>query len=176
MDRNQKYGHAQFIIDRYDHYNDSVNNKGAFYIALNTFLLGGLCVGFINLYKEVDQTNYLWTLIIIFGLCSVLSTVLTIIAINPFLVSGNKDSKRRSLIFFGSVSEYQRENYLKAFLDQDEDRMTDDTINQAWLLAKGLTGKYQRLKIAGWLLIVQFLLLVPIIYSITKNLLQNEHL
>ena len=32
----------QFIINRYDHYYDSVNNKGQFYLGFNTFLIGGL--------------------------------------------------------------------------------------------------------------------------------------
>jgi hypothetical protein len=176
MTRKDKYEHAKFIIGRYDHYNDAVNNKGAFYIGLNTFLLGGLCVGFVTIHKEIEKPQFLWWLAIAFGLLSILSIVLTIFAINPYLSSGNKDSKKRSLIFFGSVSEYQKENYIKTFLVQDEDRMTDDIINQAWLLSKGLTQKYKSLRIAGWMLIIQFFLLIPIIYSITKNLLQNEHL
>lgn len=175
MTRREKYEHAKFIIDRYDHYNDAVNNKGTFYIGLNTFLLGGLSVGFVTLHKEIDKPQHLWWLAIAFGMLSVFSIVLTIFAINPYLVSGNKDSKKRSLIFFGSVSQYQKENYLQSFMDQDEDRMAIDTVNQAWLLSRGLTQKYQRLRVAGWLLVIQFLLLIPIIYSITKNLLQHEH-
>lgn len=172
MNKDGKYEHAKFIIERFDHYNDSVNNKGAFYIGLNTFLLGGLFAGFASLYKEIEMTYCLWSLLIGFGLCSILSSILTVIAINPFLVSGNKDSKKRSLIFFGSVSEYEKENYVEAFLQQDEDRKIYDTVNQSWLLARGLTGKYEKLRWAGWLIIAQFILLIPIIYSITKSLLQ----
>ncbi len=173
MTKKETYEHAKFIIDRYDHYNDSVNNKSAFFIALNTFLLGGLFVGFVNFYRDMEMPHTLWCLLILFGLCSILSTMLTVIASNPFLVSGNKGAKRRSLIFFGSVSEYNRENYVEAFLKQGEDRMTEDAVSQAWLLATGLTAKYRKLRVAGWLLIAQFLLLIPIIYFITLNLINK---
>ncbi len=169
-DKKDKYEHAKFVIDRFDHYNDSVNNKGAFSIALNTFLLGGLCVGFLSLYEKIDKPFYLLFMLTIFGLCNLASTVLTIIAINPFLTSGN-DKSKRSLIFFGSVSQYKKENYIEAFLSQDENRAINDTVSQAWHLADGLTSKYRKLKLAGWLLIGQFVFLTFIIYSVTKNLL-----
>jgi hypothetical protein len=173
MTRQENYNHAKFIIDRYDHYNDSVNNKSAFFIALNTFLLGGLFVGFVNFHRDMEMTRSLWYLPIVFGLSSILSTILIVIASNPFLVSGNKEARRRSLIFFGSVAEYKRENYLQAFTQQDDDRLTEDTVNQAWILATGLTSKYRKLRIAGWLLIFQFLLLIPIIYYIALNLINK---
>lgn len=172
----EKYEHAKFVIERFDHYYDSVNNKGAFYIGVNTFLLGGLFIGFISLYQQVAKPQYLWVMLIIFAMCSIVSTIATILAINPFLLSGKKKSKNRSLIFFGSVADYQKENYVSTFLAQDNERILNDTVSQTYFLAKGLSLKYQRLKVAGYLLIVQFILLIPIIYCITKNLINNEHL
>lgn len=171
----EKYEHAKFAIERFDHYYDSVNNKGAFYIGLNTFLLGGLFVGFVTLYNQVAKPQYLWVMLICFALCGVISIVATIFAINPFLLSGKKKSRNRSLIFFGSIAEYQKENFIKTFLDQDSSRILNDTVTQTWFLAKGLDLKYKRLKIAGYLLIIQFVLLIPIIFCITKNLINNEH-
>ena len=44
-----KYEHAKFVIERFDHYYDTVNSKGSFYIGLNTFILGGLCAGYISI-------------------------------------------------------------------------------------------------------------------------------
>jgi hypothetical protein len=172
----EKYEHAKFVIERFDHYYDCVNNKGTFYVGLNTFLLGGLFIGFVSLYQQVAKPQYLWILLISFAICSVISTVATILAINPFLLSGNKKSRNRSLIFFGSVAEYQKENYADTFLKQDNDRILTDTVTQTWFLARGLDLKYKRLKVAGYLLIAQFVLLVPIIYCITKNLISHEHI
>ncbi len=172
----EKYEHAKFVIERFDHYYDSVNNKGAFYIGLNTFLLGGLFIGFVSLYQQIAKPEYLWIMLISFAVCSVISTVSTILAINPFLLSGKKRNRNRSLIFFGSVAEYQKDNYVNTFLSQDNERILNDTVTQTYFLAKGLTLKYKHLKLAGYLLIIQFILLIPIIYCITKNLINNEHI
>lgn len=43
---NSKYNHLQFIIQRFDQYFDAINNKGSFYIGLNTFILTGLSAGY----------------------------------------------------------------------------------------------------------------------------------
>ena len=34
----------KYTINRFDHYFDSVNNKSAVYIAINTFITGGIIV------------------------------------------------------------------------------------------------------------------------------------
>lgn len=173
MTNQEKYEHTKFIIERFDHYNDSVNNKGSFYIALNTFLLGGLFAGFVSLYKDIHYGGYLMCLLLGFGVCSLVSIGLTIIAINPFLNSGTKGSRRKSLMFFGSISEYQKNTYVETFLQQDADQILNDSLTQAWVLSTGLTGKYKKLKIAGWLLIAQFVLMIPIIYYIALNLISK---
>jgi hypothetical protein len=166
----EKYEHAKFVIGRFDHYFGIVNSKGSFYIGLNTFLLGGLFAGFTSVYRQLDKPLYLWALVLLFAFSSLVSIVSTILAINPFLVSGNKASANRSLIFFGSISEYEKSNYATAFVQQDNDRMLHDTITQTWFMARGLVAKYKKLRLAGYLLVFQFLLLIPIIYCITTNL------
>ena len=80
-----KYDHAKFLIERFDHYYDSVNNKGAFYIALNTFIFGGLCVGYITLYKDIDVNAVIWVLLSILLTSNLISTVFTVLATMPFL-------------------------------------------------------------------------------------------
>jgi hypothetical protein len=171
MQTNETYDHAKFVIGRFDHYNDSVNSKGAFYIGLNTFLLGGVFVGFNALYKEMDIPAVLWLLLITFAICSVASAVLTIVAINPFLDSGNEATAKNSLIFFGSVARHQQQNFVHDFTNQDEHRKLSDTLNQAWMLSQGLKSKYKKLRVAGWMLIIQFGLLIPIIYLTTTKLI-----
>jgi hypothetical protein len=172
MTNQEKYEHAKFIIERYDHYYDTVNNKGAFYIALNTFLLGGLFAGFIALNDTVSKPYYLWLLLVIFAICNLLSSVITILAIHPY-VDTTKRPTKKSLMFFGSVSIYQRENFVDAFRDQDDERTIKDATTQVWFLARGLTVKFRRLKIAGYLIIAQFIILIPVIYCVTKNLITH---
>ena len=47
----------EYTINRFDHYFDSVNNKSAVYIAINTFITGGIIV-------LLTQTNIVKDLII----------------------------------------------------------------------------------------------------------------
>jgi hypothetical protein len=167
MTNDEKYEHARFAINRYDHYYDTVNNKGAFYISLNTFMLGGLSAGFISLQGNLERPTYLWLMLILFAGCSLLSSILTVIAIHPFFKIPNKKGKR-SLIYFASVQQFEEQNFIEAFLQQDESRRTRDTVSQMLHLAKGLTRKFTLLKIAGSLIVAQFVILIPIIFSITK--------
>lgn len=167
MTNNEKYEHARFVIDRYDHYYDTVNSKGAFYIGLNTFMLGGLFAGFISLQSQLEKPAYLWILLIIFACCSLFSSILTVLAIHPFVKSSQKKGKQ-SLIFFASVAQYEQDSFIEAFLQQDENRRNKDTISQMWHLSKGLTRKFRMLKKAGWLIIAQFIIIIPIVFSITK--------
>jgi hypothetical protein len=174
MSSQDKYEHAKFVIERYDHYFDTVNNKGAFYIGLNTFLLGGLFAGFIALHEKVSKPYYLWVLLILFAICNLISSIITILAIHPY-VNTSKKSAKKSLMFFGSVATYDREIFGNAFMQQDQQHIGKDTVTQVWFLARGLTIKFRRLKFAGYLIIVQFFILIPIIYSIIKNLLTHEY-
>lgn len=167
MTNDDKYEHARFAIDRYDHYYDTVNSKGAFYIGLNTFMLGGLFAGFISLQDQMEKPPYLWTLLVLFAGCSILSSTLTVIAIHPFVNTSRKRGKR-SFLFFASVARYEQDNFIEAFMQQDENRRTRDTVSQMWHLSRGLTHKFRLLKLAGWLVIAQFIILIPIIFSITK--------
>jgi hypothetical protein len=167
---NEKYEHAKFAIGRYDHYLNVVNSKGSFYIAVNTFLLGSLFTAVTAVFRQLDKPWYVWGLLSLFAVSSLVSIILTILAINPFLRSGNNSSRNRSLLFFGSVAEYQKDNYRDAFTDQDSHRMLRDTVDQSWTLATALVSKYRKLQLAGYLLIAQFALLIPIIYSININL------
>lgn len=43
--------HSRFIIDRFDHYYESINTKGNLYLALNAILIGGLATS----YPILDQ-------------------------------------------------------------------------------------------------------------------------
>lgn len=163
----EKYEHARFAIARYDHYYDTVNNKGAFYISLNTFMLGGLFAGFFSWHGSLEKTDFLWTVLLLFAACNLLSSTLTVIAIHPFVKTSPK-KEQRSLIFFASVAQFEQENFVQAFMQQEHEKRTSDTIAQLWHLAKGLTRKFRLLKMAGWLILAQFVLLIPTIYSISK--------
>lgn len=160
---------GKFIIQRYDHYYDTINNKCAFYIALNTFILGSLCTGYISLYKDLTSSIWLCAFATLHLLCCLGSIFYTIFAMIPFTKDNYANDNSTSLIFFGDVTKHPFQYFKQKFLALDEATLQDDLARQVHCLAKGLSIKFARLKVASWLLIIQFTLLLPFIFFIIKN-------
>lgn len=171
-DKNFKYEHAKFIIDRYDHYYEGVNSKGAFYIGLNTFILGGICVGFISLHTQVNTDNLFWGMGIslILFISNFISTLFTILALKPFLKENCSDEQHKSLIYFGSIANQQLQIFKKRFDEADENSIQEDLVEQLHCLATGLKQKYFYLRISGQILLIQFLTIIPLLFLIAYNL------
>ena len=165
-----KYDHAKFLIERFDHYYDSVNNKGAFYIALNTFIFGGLCVGYFTLDKDIDVNAVIWVLLSILLTSNLISTVFTVLATMPFLKDNDEYKQKPSLTFFGGIARHQVAHFKEKLLASDDTALLDDAIQQAYSLAVGLDGKYKKLGWASYLLVIQFITMIPLILIVAKNL------
>jgi hypothetical protein len=165
----QKYQQrASFIIERFDHYFDSVNNKGQFYIGLNTFIIGGIVAGFL-LHDEYDMTFRLFISALLTILCGGISIILTVLAIMPFLKDNHSENDNPSKVFFGGISRYQLARFKEVFRSQQDDQFTDDLLEQAHCLAGGLTTKFGQLKWASRFLIAEFICLVPLIILFILN-------
>ena len=154
-----------FCIGRFDHYYDSVNSKSNVQLGLGIFVTGGL----ISLYPWMDQTvectmfvHMLLGAEILLGLGVVL---LTLMATTPYL-----SSPQQSPYFFGSIADITEKQFARRSLRMTNDEESEDLRSQVYALAKGLKSKFQKLRIVSWLLIVQFLLIVPLIIIAFINL------
>lgn len=165
-----KYEHLKFIIERFDNLYDAANNKSSFYIGLNTFIFGGVCVGYISLYKSLSTTGWIWALMILVFLCSLASIILTLMSSKPYLHDNHTNEDKPSLMFFGGIARHPLSYLKEKFNAQTSGQITEDALQQAHSLAMGLNIKYRRLKTAGHLLLAQFILLVPLFILIIHNL------
>lgn len=165
MLKNEAIEQSKFLINRYDHYFDSINNKGVFYITINTFLLGAT-VSLLDKFIPYAG-NWIYYLVFTFCLVNVLSTILTILAINPFKSSTQDEP---SLIYYYQISNQDLVSFKKAFADQSEELLVNDFASQIYQLANGLRVKFNRLYIAGILLLTQFILLLPIVTITILNI------
>lgn len=152
---------SRFIINRFDHYFDSINNKGVFYITINTFLLGAL-LSQIGLVIKSGNDSW-WIYAFVFGLIlmNISSTILTILSINPF--KGPKCDEPSSLIYYNDIACRDVNKFKAEYEIQTEESMNGDFANQVHQLAVGLKKKFDRLRYAGVLLLLQFVLLIPIV-------------
>lgn len=160
----------QFIISRYDHYYDAVNNKGQFFLGLNTFIIGGLGAAFL-LIKDKPECSYIYyILFILLFILSFVSITFTLIAILPYL----KSNHQKSLVFFGSVAEFDNDQYVKTINNTSDKKSMNDFASQAHHLAVGLKKKYRWLQFAGWAIAGQFIVLVPFLFTIFQLIINHK--
>lgn len=155
----------EFNIQRFDTYYDSVNNKCAVFLALSTFIVGGLATAYSSIINAVDCGLYIHLLLSLVIGIGVVIMLIVIRASTPFL-----DSKKKSLLYFGSIARMDRENFIsksKASSEQDD---LSDLRNQVYDLAAGLRLKFLRLRWAGWLFTGQFILFIPLLIILINNL------
>lgn len=161
----------EFLVSRYDHYYDSVNNKGMFYLTFNSFLLSGICGSYIALKAIINASVTLHSLVIILFVTTVLSSVYTILSINPFLKKCISSSNTfYSLMFFGDVAKKSNEEFIQKTLHRSEMDHCIDLLTQTHTLATGLNKKFERLVTAGNLILVELILFIIIIPLIVYNL------
>lgn len=170
MTDQNKLENGRFIIQRFDGYFDAINNKAAFYIALNTFIFGGICTGYISLYDKVTPELTVIVFTTFHLLCSLGSILYTLYAMIPFTRHSYGYTNATSLLFFGGIAKHTCTNFQQKFINQNEEALLEDMTEQIHCLANGLNNKFSRLKIANRFLYVQFTFLLPFFYIILKNL------
>ncbi|NNV53867.1 Pycsar system effector family protein [Limnovirga soli] len=167
-----KYEHTKFLIERFDHYFDSVNNKGAFYIGLNTFIFSGISIGYTSISNNIEKTCIFWLFLIsIFSLC-ILSIIYTLRAITPFMKDNHANDDKVSLIYFGGIAKYELGRFMEKYEGETESSIILDMTRQAHSLAKGLATKFNFLRIAGFCLLSQFVLITIFFMYIIQNITQ----
>lgn len=154
-----------YSINRFDHYFESVNNKTAVYLAMNTFLLGGIITGYLSFQDHLCQFrtpfNVLLTIEMLLGITGLL--VITIASIPYF----SKESE--SLYYFGGIGSMSKEKFFECSKSISAKDELKDLRDQVHALSTGLNMKFTRLKISGRLIVFQFVTLIPIITILIIN-------
>lgn len=147
----EKIDALKYTMDRYDHYYDSINNKGNLFLTLNTFLLGGMITGYYSIKDTIicrcDIIFFVW----IGLMCCLLSIGFTLWAIIPYL-SRQVDNINGSVINFGNISNISFDSFKSMYENISEEKRYQDFVYQVYLLAGGLQKKFSRLKTAAYLL------------------------
>ena len=148
-------------ISRYDHYYANMNSKSSLYLSINTALSGLLLVYW-------HEQHYVWfseplplIMLTITVLSNITGLVFNLWVMKPYL----KESKRKSVISFVSVSLRTHDQLTKDWDGLTEDSLYVDYLNQYELLAKGLRSKYRLLSFATWAIFIQVALIF--IFSLT---------
>jgi len=162
--------HSKYLIDRFDHYAESANNKANFYLAFNTFVIGAIAAGHNEILKlAVGNMEYGVKLGLIFMVVlSFLSMIFTLLSMRPHLSSGNK-SDYHTLVFFKSISELSESDFEEKYTAQKEKDIERDLVKQLYQLSKILDKKYAKLKIVGWLVFGELAIFTVVVFVLILN-------
>jgi len=154
----------KFSIERFDHYYDSINNKGSVFLALSTFIVGGLITTYPTLIDKMS--NKLLGNIIISCLLGIgiFIMILLVNAAMPYL-----SKRRHSIHYFGSISNHSESEFRQKSSEVDSSKEVDDLRSQVYQLSVGLSKKFRKLRIAGILFIIQFAFFIPLIILLITN-------
>lgn len=155
------------IIKRYDSYIATINFKSGLITTFNFGVFAGLLVKASELLP--DSGFYLWAIsinLVLIALCSMLSIFFVMNSIKPKLDSSDKP-KPSSVIFFGSVADSDREDYINKFKSTDADAFLEDISGQVHEVAGITKSKFNSLdrattstKVNLFLLLILFILIV----------------
>jgi len=154
-----------FSIQRFDGYYNSVNNKCAVFLALSTFIVGGLVAAYPLVLKHVTCQWYMHVLMAALIAIGVAIMIIVIRASTPYL-----DSHKASLLYFGTLAGMKVTDFRKRSADRGLDDEMTDLRTQAHDLAVGLLMKFKRLRWAGWLFTAQFIIAIPLLIILIFNL------
>lgn len=153
MNTKDKVEELKFIVTRFDHYYDSINNKANLYLSINTFFFGGALVGYNSLDKVHHFNSWIVVIILIpFLLSNIISFSFTLSAIRPFT---RKHFTKNSMLFFGDVSRMPESKWQAGWESMSHDTWEDDLKCQTQLLAIGLQRKFENLSCATSFLAIQ---------------------
>jgi hypothetical protein len=155
----------KFCIERFDYYFDTVNNKSAVFLALGTFMVGGLVASYPYLKENVNCTIWLHFFFLLSVALGLTAMIIVIMATTPYL-----STQSSSKFYFYSIAAITEESFCidsKAYSDQDE---LSDLRVQVHRLASGLKKKFKRLRVAGILYTLMFFVFIPLISLIITNL------
>ena len=159
------YEHLKFLIERFDHYYDSVNNKGNAMLVINTFSIGGLAAFYTALQNDVNWSSGLKAYGILLCLLWTVSLSLTSWALLPY-----RKSASNSLIFFGGISNLSETVFLNRVSSQNDEDLVKDMQHQVYYLARGLALKFKLLGWATYVLFASYVVLVAASIVLFTNL------
>jgi hypothetical protein len=171
MEEKEFIEHYRFLINRFDQYYNGISAKVGIYWGITAVIIGGLIALYTNdkanseFFKECESRLIISLILII----ATLATIFTLLAMHPYLKSGNfkrtkEQNAYRSLIFFKSIIQYSEAVFIEKSSKLSETDMKNDYERQTYQLANGLKHKHTYLGWAGWMVGIEIILCIILIF------------
>jgi hypothetical protein len=156
------------VLKRYDNYIISTNAKASLIIAFNSLILGIILLKFSNIisfYSSPSAKVVVGFLLVLTSASSLLSLLFIFLVVYPYFGSKSDEGKqKKSLIYFGSVSEMGGQGYFENLNKVTFEELIADLSGQASILASALKSKMLKMRrsieaITFSLIIILFLII-----------------
>lgn len=153
MEQQEKIEQLKYNINRFDHYYGTINFKGNFLLGFNTFVIGFFLLNGNKILSQVLLSDNLCirVLFVVFFtllfISSFVSSCFIVWATFPY----TKGMKKKSLLLYKDIKDMDMEELESKYENLSKDIQISDLISQNKALADGLVKKFNRLKIATWL-------------------------
>ena len=128
------------------------DNKANIIISINALVISSMValVGYGSVSNQIDMSNLIMLIpLVVFILTSLTSTILAVQAAKPKIVGkSNQVVGKRSVIFFGSVSEFTKDEYLRELNEtlKSKDEIQDQMSTSLYYQSMVLNHKYKLLR------------------------------
>jgi len=150
LDANSKLVFIIDVIKRYDNYIISTNAKASLIIAFNSLILGTVLLKFgdiISFYNSSGIRGVVGLLLVFISASSLLSLFFVFSVVYPYFGSKiDDDNQQSSLVYFGSVSKINGQEYLNRLEICSIQELIKDLTVQATILARGLNSKMLKMR------------------------------
>lgn len=158
----------KFCIERFDHYYDSTNNKSAVFLAIGTFVLGGLIAAYPYISDNVPCSIWVYGTYYTSAALAVTTLIVVILAATPYLTQSNE-----SAYYYGSIASKSKEEFSIESGSFDAVKDLTDLRDQVHGLANGLKRKFKLLYLAGRLYLLMFISIAAFAIALLINLKTN---
>jgi hypothetical protein len=158
---------VRYIINRLDHYIETINSKANLVLACNAVIIGGILTGF-AFGSKIELSCYQRTWLILTIFCGLTSCLCTVIAVLPFTRSRGTETEK-SLFFFKDIVSYTLQDYVNFLNDQTEHSEFIDLATQAHNISEGLKQKFSKMRVAVLSLFAEIIFIVFFILTIVTQ-------
>ncbi len=155
----------KFCVERFDHYYDSTNNKSAVFLAIGTFVLGGLIAAYPYMIEKVSCSCWVYGSYYVSVALALAALITVIWAATPYKASGGN-----SMYYYGSIASKSKEEFASVSKAYDREADLADLREQVSDLARGLSKKFKLLHIAGRLFFIMFIAIAVFAIAVLFNL------
>jgi hypothetical protein len=154
---NDKIDNIKYVLDKQIYWINSADSKTIPVLGINTFLLGAV----VAILPRIQTWDHFLVINCILGTIPLSLSIIFLF----FTISPKTKCSQKSLIYFGTIIDYNKEDYIEKLCKIDDNDYVNDLSNQCYTNAKIANSKHMNLRYSIFSLFLSF---IPLLLFFTK--------